>query len=307
MPDGVQYGLFVYDVAPSEIVEIAVAAEEIGFHALWLGEHMLWPVGYNGHHPTQDAEKERTAPIIGASTLLPDPLVTLGAAAAATRTILLGTSVYLVTARHPLLSARAAASVANLAPGRFRFGLGAGWLREEFDALEVDFASRMTQFEEAVALLRSAWQGGTFEHLGEHWHVPEVQVVPERIDVPVILGGNSRRALNRAARLGDGWINSGLAHLDDVGLWRAQLEEELNDLGRDASAFEMWVRPTICTAPESERFASAGFRNQVFMIGELWPKGPDLATALKIEGLRSRAEEFGISKPRAGCPTTKGG
>jgi alkanesulfonate monooxygenase SsuD/methylene tetrahydromethanopterin reductase-like flavin-dependent oxidoreductase (luciferase family) len=93
--------------------------------------------------------------------------------------------------------------VHELADGRFRFGLGFGWLKEEFDALNVPFAERVTRFEEAIDILRAAWRSGEVKHEGRHFTIGGVQVTPHVTEILLMLGGNTERALRRAARLGD--------------------------------------------------------------------------------------------------------
>ena len=79
-----RFGLSVYDVTAAELADLAVAAEAAGFESLWLGEHLLMPVGYTSVHPTREPEQELAAPIVGPDTQLTDPLVALAAAAART-------------------------------------------------------------------------------------------------------------------------------------------------------------------------------------------------------------------------------
>ena len=149
----------VYDVTPSEVAEIAVAAEAAGFDSLWLGEHLLLPAGYDAVHPTKDEATERAAPIVATGTRLSDPLVALAAAAARTDRIRLATGIYLVNLRHPLVTARAAATLQDLAGGRFVLGVGSGWLREEFDALAIPFEERGARLEESLHILRRGLGG----------------------------------------------------------------------------------------------------------------------------------------------------
>ena len=175
-------GVSVYNVRAADLVGLAVAADQAGFSSLWLGEHLVLPWGYGSEHPTHGdtpAEELRHPRIIEESTELLDPFVALAAAAAVTSRIRLATGIYLLPLRHPLLTARGVASLADLSGGRFMLGVGSGWLQEEFDALDVPFATRGSRYEESLAVLRAAFRGGPFEHAGRHWKFGPVQITPE--------------------------------------------------------------------------------------------------------------------------------
>ena len=155
-------GLTSYDVHALEFLDLARAADEAGFDSLWLGEHVVLPIGFATEHPTkqQPGEQHHTGPIVNPDTELVDPLVQLGAAAAVTERIRLATGVFVLPLRHPLAAARSTCTVQELANGRFTLGLGFGWLEEEFRVLDVPFKERVTRFEESIEILRMAWQSG---------------------------------------------------------------------------------------------------------------------------------------------------
>ena len=125
-------GLTAYDVPALEFLDLAVAADEAGFSSLWLGEHVVLPVGYSTAHPTkaQPGEQHHTGPIVAPDTELVDPLVQLGAAAAVTTRIELATGIFVLPLRHPLAVARSTCTVQELAGGRFTSAsASAGWRR----------------------------------------------------------------------------------------------------------------------------------------------------------------------------------
>ena len=137
-------GLTAYDVPAAELVALARAADEAGFDSLWLGEHVLLPIGDRTAHPStqQDHVQHHTGPIVQPDTELVDPLVVLGAAAAATTHLRVATGIYVLPLRHPLAVARSTCTLQEIAGGRFMFGVGVGWLTGEFDALGVPFDER---------------------------------------------------------------------------------------------------------------------------------------------------------------------
>lgn len=188
-----RFGLSVYDVTATELVEVALAAEAAGFDSLWLGEHLLLPVDYGAVHPTRRPEQERAARIVGPDTRLVDPLVALAGAAAHTRRLQLATGIYLLPLRHPLAVARATLTLQELSGGRLLLGVGAGWLRDEFEALAVPFGDRALRLEESIEILRRAWAGGVFEHHGTVYDFGPVQLTAHPVRVPLILGGTPLR------------------------------------------------------------------------------------------------------------------
>src|ERR1700712_4513474 len=127
-------GLTAYDIPAQEFVEIARAADEAGFDSLWVGEHIVLPIGFTTAHPTkqQPGVQHHTGPIVNPDTELVDPLVQLAAAASVTTRLRLATGIFVLPLRHPLTTARAVCTLQELAGGRFMFGLGFGWLEEEF-------------------------------------------------------------------------------------------------------------------------------------------------------------------------------
>ena len=220
-------GLSVYDIAGAELVALGAAAEQAGFSTLWLGEHIVLPVDYEAEHPTTGSETNRShlKRIIDPATKLLDPLVALSAVAAVTERIRLATGIYLVGLRHPLAVARMTLTLQDIAGGRFMLGVGSGWLEEEFAALDVPFEQRRVRFEEALAVLRSAWAGGEISFAGAHVAFEHVIVTAEAVHVPLILGGNTEPALRRAAATADGWFSSGNPTFEEAVRLRARLGE----------------------------------------------------------------------------------
>jgi probable F420-dependent oxidoreductase len=259
-------GLCAYDIGGRDLVELARAADELGFDSLWLGEHVALPVAYGSEHPTHGggAHQHHAGPIVDPSTELLDPWAALGAAAAVTRRLRLATGIYLLPLRHPLLTARAACTLQDVSAGRFVLGVGAGWLQEEFDALGVPFEDRGSRLEEALAVLRRALTGEPFDHRGRHFAFGPVQVSPRPVELPVVLGGNSDRALRRAARLGDAWFASGTPSFDDA----VRLRDRLAELS--SRPIPAYVRVEKPDAELVDRYRTAGFEEAVVWADQVW-------------------------------------
>jgi probable F420-dependent oxidoreductase len=271
-------GLTAYDVPAREFLALAEAADNAGFDSLWLGEHVVLPIGFTTSHPTAEVEgvQHHTGPIVKPETELVDPLVQLGAAAAVTTRLRLATGIYILPLRHPLATARAACTVQELAAGRFALGVGIGWLAEEFAALGQPFAERMTRFEESVAVLRASWRGGEVIHRGEHFSISGVQVTMRPIEIPIVLGGNSAAALRRAARLGDGWFSSGTPSFAEALRLRDELARYREQFGGDRT-FELTFRAAGADRDLVRRYEDAGFEHIVLWTDEVWPGNGSLS------------------------------
>jgi probable F420-dependent oxidoreductase len=268
-------GLSVYDITGRELVELGRAAEAAGLASMWLGEHIVLPVGYEAEHPATGSSENTShlARIVAPATRLLDPLVALSAVAAVTERIKLATGIYLVGLRHPLAVARMTLTLQDVAGGRFMLGVGSGWLEEEFAALGVPFAERRARFDEALAVLRAAWAGGELSFHGDHVSFDHVIVVPDPVSVPLILGGNTEPALRRAARVADGWFSSGNPTFEEAVRLRDRLGVLAGDAGR---TLPMYVRMAGRDPAQLARYAEHGFEHVIVWAHQLWPEEGDL-------------------------------
>jgi probable F420-dependent oxidoreductase len=290
----VKIGLTAYDIHAAEFLDLAAAADEAGFSSLWLGEHVVLPIGYSTDHPTkvQPGVQHHSGPIVSADTELVDPLVQLGAAAAVTRRIELATGIYILPLRHPLAVARSACTVQEIAGGRFVFGLGFGWLEEEFDVLDVPFGERITRFEEGIEVLKTAWRSGEVKHDGRHFSISGVQVTKRVTDIPLMLGGNSERALRRAARLGDGWFSSGTPPVEESIRLRGELQRLRQEIGRGDEPFKLVFRMEGADPATARRYEDEGFDEVLIWTDQVWPAEGTLDA--KRESIFAAAAALGL-------------
>jgi len=187
-----------------DIAEIARATEAAGFESLWIPEHPVIPAAMKTVFPfTPDGKLPehygRWA----------DPFVGLAAAAAVTKRIKLGTGICIVPERETLITAKLVASLDLLSGGRFLFGIGAGWLREETEVMGAKFGSRWKRSREEIEAMRALWSHGTASYEGELVRFESVRCEPrpvQRPGPPVILGAHGPKALERVARTYDGWM-----------------------------------------------------------------------------------------------------
>jgi len=179
---------FGRDSSPTRIRAFAEAAEELGFHSVWVTEHIV--VGPEGVDPYGRVY---------------DPLVTLGWIAGWTERVGLGTSIVLVPLHNPFHLAKQAATLQELASGRFTLGVGMGWHHDEYAFMGVPFEHRGRRGDEAIRLMRALWRGApSFE--GRFWSYRDATSEPHPLPPPEIwVGGSSDHAVRRAVELGDAW------------------------------------------------------------------------------------------------------
>src|SRR4051794_34107542 len=212
-----RFGIAAYDLPARELVALAAAADRCGFDTLWVGEHVAVPLEVTSTHPTAGAPNPLHRHVLSPGTVLHDPWAVLGAVAAATARIRLATGVLVLPLHHPLLVARAVATQHALSDGRFLLGVGSGWVEEEFAVLGQSFEGRGARMDASLGVLADALAG---KPVGS----PAVQVCETPIEVPLVIGGSSGPALRRAARVGDGWLSSGAAGVEDVVRGRDSIE-----------------------------------------------------------------------------------
>jgi probable F420-dependent oxidoreductase len=222
---------------PEQLLAIARAAEEAGFHGVLLSDHLFFPGRLASRYPYSEDGK----PGFDGATPFPEPWTTIAAMAAATSRLHFATMVYILPLRHPLEVAKAVGTAALLSGGRVALGCGAGWIREEFDVLGVDFETRGARMSEMIEVLREAWTGAMFEHRGRFFDFGPLQMSPPPPSrVPIYVGGLSRAALRRAARLGDGWIGTGQTP-EEAERIAGELRRLREAAGRAAEPFESIV------------------------------------------------------------------
>ena len=196
-------------------------------------EHILYPEGYESVYPYAPDGK---MPGSG-NNPIPDPLVWLGYAAAVTSSIGLATGISLLSERHPLTFAKEVATLDVLSGGRVTLGVGIGWLREEFDALDVPWERRGPRTEEYMEVMRRVWAEDDVTFDGEFvsFRRASSNPKPKAGRVPIHIGGHSEAAARRAGRVGDGLFLAGgdMAHLLDLARNTAA------DCGRDPADLEM--------------------------------------------------------------------
>jgi probable F420-dependent oxidoreductase len=219
-----------------DVAAMAQKAEEVGFHSFWLPEHAIIPV-----HTTSRYGGTPDGSIPAFMNDMGDPFIGLAMASATTSTIMLGTSVCLVPEHNPLVQAKQIAALDYHSGGRFIFGIGAGWLREETEIMGGDFDHRWSQAREAVEVMKELWTKDEAEYHGRYYDFPPVKVFPKparKPHPPVLLGGSARNVFKRVVAYGDGWMPV-RASANDIRAGKATLDELAQAAGRDPGSIEI--------------------------------------------------------------------
>lgn len=217
--------------------------EAAGFDSLWVSDHVVLPAEITSWYPFA-ADGRATWP---SDSPWLETIVVLAAAAVSTERVRLGTAVLVIPQRNPILLAKQLASVAQVAGGRLDVGVGAGWLREEFEALEAPFAGRGARMVEWIELMRSCWTGRPAQFEGKHYHLPAgVLAFPTPpAPIPIFIGGHADRALRRAGALADGWLGQQAATAFDPATLAREIEiarAAASKAGRDPNQLRVVLR-----------------------------------------------------------------
>lgn len=175
-------------------------AERIGFESFWVGEHAVSPVHVASYSPV--FHKGQVPGFL-------DPFAALARASAATSTIRLGTAVTLVPEHHPIVLAKQIATLDQYSDGRFLFGVGSGWMKEETAIMGGDPDRPWAQTKEAVLAMKALWTEDVAEFHGHYFDYPPARCFPkpaQRPHPPILIGGGSRHVFKRVASYGDGWL-----------------------------------------------------------------------------------------------------
>jgi probable F420-dependent oxidoreductase len=233
----IKVGIFVFETAESaDTAVLARKVEELGFDSFWVPEHAIVPV-----NTTSRFGGSADGVIPETYKRIVDPFVALARASAVTKTIQLGTGICLVPEHNPLLLAKEVATLDYFSGGRFVFGIGAGWLREETEILGGDFPHRWSQTRDSILAMKEIWTKEEAEYHGRYYDFPPVRSYPkpaQKPHPPILLGGNAPNVLRRVAQWGDGWMPGGMTP-DRVREGRATLNELAQEAGRDPASIQI--------------------------------------------------------------------
>ena len=276
-------GIALGRLNPAFFVDVTVEAERLGYESVWLPEHLIFTTKMSrSPHPGE------THPPVPPETPIFDAFSYLSYLAGITERVRLGTHVYNLGLRHPFVAARAVQTLDIVSGGRLEFGIGASWLEEEWNAAELDFATRGRRVDEAIEVCKRLWTEPDVSHDGEFFSFEGAVFEPKCVQQPwppILVGGESAPALRRAARAGDGWI--GMNHDFESGAAQiTQLRALLAAEGRDATEFQFCLGGPVASADDVARWAAMGVTRLVF--------APWRRSREAIDGMRRFAEMAGL-------------
>ena len=276
-----KFGIHLGSVNPKFWAAVTEEADRLGFESVWVPEHVVVPLDATGspHHGSDHPPIPSNIPMF-------DALGVLCHLAARTSRIRLGTHVYNIGLRHPFLTARAATTVDFLSGGRLMLGIGASWLRSEWDAIGLDFDTRGARVDETIDVCRRLWSEQVIEHHGRFFDFGPTAFEPKPVQQPLPLhvGGDGAAALRRAATIGAGWVPMNHS-LDALPASITRLHEMAVDAGRD-TALEVTLPGDVTDETDVARYVDAGLTR---VIVRPWTSSKEA-----VDGMRRFADRFGL-------------
>jgi probable F420-dependent oxidoreductase len=271
-----------------EIVEIAKAADELGYDGIGIPDHVVNLETLATPYPYTKDGQRRWQPF----TDWPDPWVLVGALAQVTTRLRFVTTVYIPAMRNPYSAAKAIGTAAVLAAGRVELGIGVGWCAEEFVLMGERFEARGKRTDEMLDLMRALWEPGWTEFDGEFFQTPRLEMQPVPPRIPVYVGGLSEIAFRRAAR-NDGWIGD-LIKTDRAIEATARLRALRAENGLSVEDFTILTPLTDAfTIADYQRAEAAGITG-ILTMPWMFYAGPDATLAEKIDGMRRFRKDLAL-------------
>lgn len=278
-----KFGIALGAVHHAAFMDVALEAERLGYESVWLPEHLVLTSQMSrSPHPGEEH------PPVPPHVPIYDAFAYLAFIAAKTSHVRLGTHVYNIGLRHPFTTARGVTTLDILSGGRVEFGIGASWLEEEWQAVGLDFKSRGRRVDEAIEICKRLWSDEEVSHKGEFFEFEPVMFEPKPIQKPwppLLIGGESKAALRRAAKHCDGWIGM-QSDFERGSMLVGQLRDLLADEGRDASTFQFCLGGSVTSRDDVKRWEEIGVTRMVFAP---WKRSRDA-----LDGIRRFADEIGL-------------
>ncbi|MBV8928266.1 MAG: TIGR03619 family F420-dependent LLM class oxidoreductase [Mycobacteriaceae bacterium] len=271
-----------------EILEIARAADELGYDGIGIPDHVVNLETLKTPYPyTRDGQR-RWQPF----TQWPDPWVMVGALAQVTRRVRFVTTVYIPAMREVYSAAKSIGTAAYLADGRVELGVGVGWCAEEFELLGQRFERRGKRTDEMLDLMNVLWEPGWSEFDGEFYQTPRLEMAPTPPRVPIFVGGLSDVALRRAARH-DGWIGD-LITTDRALAAVKRLRELRAENGLSMQGFTILTPLTDALGAADYERAAAGGITHILTMPWMFYSGPDATVAQKIDDMKKFRRDLAL-------------
>lgn len=248
-----KFGVHLPHIGPfsdgASMIRFARAAEDQGYDSAWGSDHVVFPTSFESKYPYSETGD---FPLPGQVPWV-EEVTSLAFVAGATSRIRLGTSILVLPYRNPVMNAKTLAAVDVLSGGRLICGVGAGWMKEEAEAMGMPFDNRGRRTDEHIEVLKAIWTMDEATYSGKHYSFPPVRSEPRPVQKPhppIWVGGHEPGALRRAARYGDGWHAYRL-RADEVAEKSAYVKRKAEEYGRDSSAITLSVRAPLILSDTS--------------------------------------------------------
>jgi probable F420-dependent oxidoreductase len=239
----------------------ALAVEEMGYDSVWVSDHIVFPVGFESQYPYSDTGAFPVPPNMPWG----EAVTTLTYVAGVTSRVMLGTSIQVLPYRNPVVNVKQLGNLAMLSGGRLIVGAGAGWLREEAEAIGMPWDERGRRMDEHIEVMRALWTQDDPKYEGRFYRVEGVRCEPRPAEPPPVwVGGNEAPSLRRAARLGDGWHAYRSTPEELAAGWQ-KVQSLAREAGRDAEGMTLSVRVplSITEAPADKPVPLVGSVEQI--------------------------------------------
>lgn len=267
-------GLFSTFMSPradrAMLLDFAQAAEAIGVHSFWMGEHVVLFDETENPYP---GSKDGKLPVPPGGGLL-DTVATFGFLSAVTEKIRFGTGITLISQRNPIYTAKEFATLDYLSGGRIDFGIGVGWCKEEVIASGYSWEDRGERSNEFLELIKVLWTEDTAAYSGKHFQVEPCHMDPKPVQsphIPIVVGGHADVALRRAAKYGNGWYGFQLNPALTAPIFE-KLDALLESEGRDPGDFKRVITPARSDPETIEAFRDLGVDELVLHLGSQKPE-----------------------------------
>ncbi|MCQ3806986.1 MAG: TIGR03619 family F420-dependent LLM class oxidoreductase [Acidimicrobiia bacterium] len=259
-------------IDPTLYAPLVQAAEQAGFDSFVVPDSICYPLDADTTYPyNADGSREflEGKPFIEPFSLIPS-------LAAVTERIRFTTFVVKLPIRHPALVAKQVTSIGVITGERFGFGVGTSPWREDYDVTGVPWERRGARMDECIEIINGLQSGDFFGYSGDFYEIPEIQLCPVPAQrVPILVGGHSAMALERAGRLGDGWIHAG-GDPDELARMMSVVEESRRRHDRADQPFEVHAISVDAYDPEGiERLEAAGVTDVIVGFRDAYSPGPD--------------------------------
>ena len=272
-----------------DLMALAPVADDNGWDSLTFSDHIVHPETISTPYPyTEDGSRRWEA-----FTDWPDPWVLIGALASITKRIRFTNNVYVLPMRNPFMAAKAISTAAVISNNRVTLTIGMGWSSDEFALVEQPFERRGKRADEMVEVMRKLWTGEWVEHHGEFYDFERLEMTPAPTErIPIYVGGISKFAFRRAARLGDGWLSDLQTSAEIVDCINT-INNYRKDYGRDHLPFDVMASPSDAFMLDHyKRLEEQGVTHLLTMPWPFYPNDKVDALTQKSDAIKRFSDEI---------------